>query len=339
MSTITVDTVDTIYNAFNDKAIKIDGTPNIDTLRALRAQLKTNAASIQSNLGGGHHSDLGLILSNTAYALAAPGHPYTRPSNPGQLPQFPGTPTGPQIAAIERLHRVELYEFNRYKNVESALKRFLIHSVDDIFIHALHQQHIGYANRTTRELLEHMFKSYGRVHADDFVANTKRMQAPWDPNTPFEQLAKQIDDCGDFAGAANQPFSHAQILTQAYSLVFATGLYERQLEEWDAKADADKTWDTFKSFFLIAQTNMMFNRRATAGRQGYGHLAQQQFKTEPPFQPTNHDQENQGGANNDNELSDALTLLTTAANADRTAFATITNSNQQLTNQLTETMK
>jgi hypothetical protein len=44
-----------------------------------------------------------------------------------------------------------------YKNVEPALKRFLIHSVDDIFIRALHQQHIGYANCTTRELLKHMF--------------------------------------------------------------------------------------------------------------------------------------------------------------------------------------
>jgi hypothetical protein len=334
MSTITVDTVDTIYISFNDKATKLVGTPNIDTLRALRNQLKSNAANLQSNLGGGNHGDLGLILSDAAYAFAAPGTPYIRPANPGQLPTFPGTPTGPQIAAIERLHRVELFEFNRYKNVEAALKRFLIHSVDDIFIHALHQQHIGYANRTTRELLEHMFLSYGRVHPDDLVANTKRMQAPWDPNTPFEQLAKQIDDCADFADAANEPYSPAQILTQAYSLVFATGLYERQLEEWDNKPLVDKTWDTFKSFFLVAQTNLMFNRRATAGRQGYGHMAKQQFR------PPDQDKENQPSADaNENELTEALALLTTAANADRTAFATITSSNQQLTNQLTEAMK
>ena len=335
MSTISVDTVDTTFNSFNDKATKLDGTPNINTLRALRSQLKSNAANIQSNLGGGNHGDLGLILSDAAYALAAPGTPYHRPTNPGPLPNLPGTATGPQIAAIERLHKVELFEFNRYKKIEAALKRFLIHSVEDIFIHALHQQHIGYANRTTRELLEHMFRSYGRVHPHDLVANTKRMQAPWDPNTPFEQLAKQIDDCADFADAANQPYSAAQILTQAYSLVFATGLYERQLEEWENKTLADKTWDNFKSFFLVAQTNLMFNRRATAGRQGYGHLAQQQYH--PP--PSNQNKENPPMATSENDLNDALTLLATAANADRTAFATITSSNQQLTNQLTETMK
>jgi hypothetical protein len=88
--------------------------------------------------------------------------------------------------------------------------------VEDNFVRALHQQHIGYANCTTRALLEHMCTSYGRVHADNLVANTKLMQSSWDPNTPFESLAKQIED---------QPFSAAQILTQAYSLAFSTGQY------------------------------------------------------------------------------------------------------------------
>jgi hypothetical protein len=208
--------------------------------------------------------------------------------------------------------------------VESALKRFLIQSIDDIFIHALHQQHISYANRTTQELLDHMFTSYGCIHPDNLVANNKRMQEPWDPNTPFENLAKQIDDSANFTGAASQPSSPAQILTQAYSLVFATGLYEQQLEEWELKATTNKTWDNFKVFFLVAQTNLMFSCQATAGPQGYGHLAHQQ-----PQQPD---------ANKRNEIAKTLALLATAANADRTAFSTIISSNQQLTNQLAEAM-
>jgi hypothetical protein len=67
------------------------------------------------------------------------------------------------------------------------------------------------------------------------------MIKPWDPNTPFEILAKQINDCANFSDAAGQPYSPAQILTQAYSLVFVTGLYKQQLEEWDVKAIANKT--------------------------------------------------------------------------------------------------
>jgi hypothetical protein len=90
----------------------------------------------------------------------------------------------------------------------------------------------------------------------------------------------------------------------------------------------------FQILFLIAQTNLMFNRRATAGRQGYGHMAHQHFT-----QPASHNKENQPIANNENELTDALTLLTTAANANCSAFATVTSSNQQLTTQLTKAMK
>jgi hypothetical protein len=326
MATFSLDTVENIYTTFNDKAIKIVGTPNIETLRALRNQLKSNAANLQSNLGGGNHGDLGLILSDLAYAIIAPGTPYVRPANPGQIPNFPDNGgTAAQIAAIERVHRVECFEFNRYKNVEAALKRFLLHSIDDIYVHALYQLHVGYANRTTRELLDHLFTSYGRVHPDDLVANTKAMQKPWDPNTPFEILAKQIDDCADFADAAGQPYTPAQILTQAYSLVFSTGLYERQLDEWDSKAAADKNWDRFKSFFLVAQTNLMFSRRATAGRQGYGHMA---LGIVPP---PNTDKEN--------DIAEALALLATSADADRSAFATITSSNQQLTKQLADAMQ
>jgi hypothetical protein len=162
--------------------------------RAGGASTNTN---IQSNLGGGNHGDLGLILSDASYAsyaIVAPAEPYMVPANPGTIPVFPDGSTGPQIAAIERIHRVEMYKFNRYKNVESALKCFLLASVEDNFVRALHQQHIGYANCTTRALLEHMFTSYGRVHADNLVANTKLMQLSWDPNTPFESLAKQIED-------------------------------------------------------------------------------------------------------------------------------------------------
>jgi hypothetical protein len=181
---LSLDTVETIYTAFNNKATKIVGTPNIDTLRALRNQLKSNAANLQSNVGGGNHGDLGLILSNAAYAIVAPTTPYVRSVNPGPLPIFPnGGGTAAQIAAIERVHCVEFFEFNRYKNVEAALKRFLLHSIDDIYVHALYQLHIGYANCTTRELLDHLFASYGRVHPDDLVANTKTMQKPWDPPT------------------------------------------------------------------------------------------------------------------------------------------------------------
>jgi hypothetical protein len=70
----------------------------------------------------------------------------------------------------------------------------------------------------------------------------------------------------------------------------------------------------------MTQTNLVFSRHATAGRQGYGHMDQEQAP------PPNTDKEN--------NVAEALVLLATTADADHSAFATITNSNQQLTRQL-----
>jgi hypothetical protein len=41
----------------------------------------------------------------------------------------------------------------------------------------------------------------------------------------------------------------------------------------------------------------------------------------------------------ENDIAEALALLTTSTDADRSAFATITSSNQQLTQQLADAMK
>ena len=47
----------------------------------------------------------------------------------------------------------------------------------------------------------------------------------WDANTPIEMLFNQIDDAQDFAAAAGQPYTNNQLLTTAYNLVYATGLF------------------------------------------------------------------------------------------------------------------
>ena len=64
---------------------KIHGEPNFETLKILRNQIKANAGSVATQLGGGTLGYLGLLLSNAEYARAAPGTPFVCPTNPGVL--------------------------------------------------------------------------------------------------------------------------------------------------------------------------------------------------------------------------------------------------------------
>jgi len=63
---------------------KIVGCPTYDTLHLLKNEIKANAISVHSNLGGRQHGHLGLAISPESYACVS-NVPYTLPLHPGDL--------------------------------------------------------------------------------------------------------------------------------------------------------------------------------------------------------------------------------------------------------------
>ena len=63
---------------------KIHGEPDYSQLKNLKDKLRTNALKITSDLGGGAHGHLGLVLLPTEYENAS-ATPYNKPSHPGPL--------------------------------------------------------------------------------------------------------------------------------------------------------------------------------------------------------------------------------------------------------------
>ena len=48
-------------------------------------ELRANASSVDTDLGGGDHGYLGFVLNNVEYTKVAPTHPFTAPDFPGPL--------------------------------------------------------------------------------------------------------------------------------------------------------------------------------------------------------------------------------------------------------------
>ena len=90
------------------------------------------------------------------------------------------------------------------------------------------------------------------------------MDTPWDPNTPFKNVIDQIKEAVEFADSANQPFTPEQILTKAYNLVYATGLYKDKCKEWTRKPAVDKNWNSFETFMLTAQAEQRIQQDTAA---------------------------------------------------------------------------
>ena len=99
--TTTVPSVEDVTNAFPTAVTKIAGEPNYESLKNLKDELKANAASIPTTLGGGTHGYLGLILSPAAYPPSPPPNS-SNPSTQANIPTYllaPAPPT-PALSSV-----------------------------------------------------------------------------------------------------------------------------------------------------------------------------------------------------------------------------------------------
>ena len=62
---------------------RLHGQPVYESLQTLLTELKANASSVPTTIGGGLYGHLGLILSDVRYATLPNTVPWVSPANPG----------------------------------------------------------------------------------------------------------------------------------------------------------------------------------------------------------------------------------------------------------------
>ena len=107
MSSTNIDYVDTYFEY--PSLTRIHGEPTYEALKLIKNELKSNAAAVTSDLGGGRHGHLGLVLTPAEYAIVT--HvPYVRPVHPGVLVIPPGT-TQHETTRLRNEHKSLLSSF------------------------------------------------------------------------------------------------------------------------------------------------------------------------------------------------------------------------------------
>ena len=250
--TSSIPSVEDITNAFPTQVTPIVGKPTYATLKTLKDQLKANAASVPTTLGGGNHGYLGLILSPATYTTISQTA-FIEPAYPGQHPAIPGGTSAANTSAIIRRHTEDTRQWCEFKNVSTALKNQLLSTVEDIYVRGLRDRHVGYMNQSIRHLLTHLFENYSNITQLELEDNDTKMRSLWDPNSPFDCLVQQLEDGQDYADDGGKLFTTDQLRRIAYTFVFKTGLYFEDCNAWNAKPNNEKTWTNFKAHFHCAQ--------------------------------------------------------------------------------------
>jgi hypothetical protein len=102
---MTASTPDELISGFPHSSFpNITGEPTFEDLKVIRRLLNTNAMSVASYEGGGHHGCLGIIMTNEEY-FAVVVDVFPIPNSPGPSAAVVVGMTAAVIAETTRLHK------------------------------------------------------------------------------------------------------------------------------------------------------------------------------------------------------------------------------------------
>ena len=105
----------------------ICGEPTFETLHKLRNEIKANTKFLYSDIGGGAHGHLGLVLTNFQSALISPT-PFAYPTHLGMLIILGGT-TAHENSNMRIAHTKKVCLYNKLpfnKSLKRSRKRTLL---------------------------------------------------------------------------------------------------------------------------------------------------------------------------------------------------------------------
>ena len=311
---------DTVITNFPHPVITpLTERPTYHAIREIHLMLNANATSVPSNRGDGMHGLLFLTVAQAVYR-ATTGMDFIAPINPGIHPTIPTNPTATELAHAQREHQALQTEWQQYIATDNALKQQLLSAIPDIYTNTLRNAVTGYSRITTRDILNHLYRTYGRISPQVYEKNHTSMTQSYDPNAPFECFIKQIEDGMMIADAAGKPYTPEQIEQMGYMILEKTGVFTDECKQWRRRTTATKTWANLKTDFGIAHNDLVETGQ-TAGEAGYRNEA------------------NYVSSTDDNEFHQetaaALANLASATESDRATLKELASANSALTQQLT----
>ena len=133
-----------------------------DSLTIIFNQLKANAQSVCTSLGGGNHGYLGLLLLPTQYAIIAPTTPFIYPIHPGPL-NLPAYQLPHVTQQITSQHSENIRIFNECGNVAQELQKQVVAVIDPAYLAAIKNRQTNTITLRLHEIIDFLFCNFGRV--------------------------------------------------------------------------------------------------------------------------------------------------------------------------------
>ena len=239
----------------------IQGRPDFDKILKMQAELCQNATSVPTTLGNGVDGHLCLVM-NPAEHTNRTGVLFQPPANPGAIPIILAG-NDAQRAQQVRTHAEQLRLYRACNNTAQAPRKQLLAAIDPLCVASLKDVVTGFTSLTPWDLLQCLFRHYGRISDQRLADNDETLSSDWDPDAPIEGLFQRVEDGSRLAVAADAPIPERKLISYGYLAIQRTGLFNEDCKEWLRKPQVQKTWPNFKVHFTNASE---FHNEATTSR-------------------------------------------------------------------------
>jgi hypothetical protein len=235
---------------------RVHGKPTYEAIQNLLTELKANASSVPSTLGGGQYGHLGLLISDTRYNALAHTIQWVIPGNPGAfVPPIQGTAF--QIDAAKDVWKERRQTFELCQATEKALIAQIVESIDLIYLRALLNRTTGQYSTTIRDLISHLFNSYGKITPQQVRAKEMEVyNMHWDISQPVDTVFNSIDDLFELADHANSPMSAQQMIDMAFVIFAKQPILQHDLRLWTRRPAPERTLQNMITHFREAQIDL-----------------------------------------------------------------------------------
>jgi hypothetical protein len=123
---------------------------------------------------------LGIIISDAAYSNIAPptaGEPtlWETPNAPGRAPVTTDG-TAAQLSAARHVWEEDLQTYRTCTSIQQALKKQIIGVFEPMYLEILNENMVGYANISARNMLDHLFETYGNISGQRYGGSSNSSQ-------------------------------------------------------------------------------------------------------------------------------------------------------------------
>mmetsp|Transcript_11217 Transcript_11217/g.19107 ORF Transcript_11217/g.19107 Transcript_11217/m.19107 type:complete len:395 (-) Transcript_11217:116-1300(-) len=217
------------------------------------SQFKAFKKSILQVLRYCDHVHLVLVEAEYRQYMNDAGVVIPTPTDPGTSPNFTGLTDLGQIEHSKAIFNANKIAYYAQEGVSDAIKNIISKNVPESILSVLQDEEHGFANVTALE----MMTAIGDVATDNEAFSVAEMLQQYrtmpdlEANEPLgnyfhkaEKLAKKLS-----SETPNPVPNHGALQVELLAHIKAHGGYKDDVDVWEVKPSANRTWDEFKSFF------------------------------------------------------------------------------------------